>query len=155
MEVGNPCHGCAPSPWVQRANQFVASNAGNSSLRPHVITLSFLLKNGNCGIKNRVTIEDILHHLGQEGFTLNREEFQNQVLTQLKREGTLATLVYPGRQGGVFIPYGDDDLQHVTAQIMERLVQELTNLEGSAASSKNEPAIRLLRKIVEVFKDSL
>lgn len=148
MNRGN-CQNCANSPWVQEANQFIRNNRANAARRAHVTTIEFLLKNGCCGINNRTSIYSILQHLGQQNIYMSREEFQNQVLVELKREGVVATLVYPGPQGGVFIPCDQNDLRIVATQLIGRVVQELANLEGTARQTQLRNMITSLRRRAE------
>ncbi len=146
---GNVCQNCQNSPWVQRANHFI----GNSSNPPEQIeTVRFLLQNGHCGIRNRTSIENILNHLRSRGINLNREEFQNTVLTELKRTGIVATLVYPGPQGGVFIPCDASEIRKVATQVLDRIVQELRNLEGTATQTQIEHIVSILKELVELLK---
>ena len=141
---GGSCHNCANSPWVQAANQFI-NNRANVTRRAHVITVEFLLQNGHCGINNRTSIYSILQHLRQQNIYMSREEFQNQILVELKREGVVATLVYPGPQGGVFIPCDQNDVRIVATQLIGRVVQELTNLEGIVRQAQLRNMITSLR----------
>ncbi len=140
---------CQSSPWVKRANQFI-SNRSNS--QEQIETIRFLLQNGHCGINNRTSIEAILNHLGNQGFNLTREEFQNTILTELKRLGIVATLVYPGPQGGVFIPCDVSEIREVATQVLDRITQELRNLEGTATQTQIEHIISVLRELVELLK---
>jgi hypothetical protein len=148
MNGGN-CQRCAHSPWVQRANQFLNSNRRNVNYNAHVTTIEFLLQNGHCGINYRTTIEAIRQYLNQQNIQMSREGFQNQVLTELKRQGIVATLVYPGRQGGVFIPCGQDEVRQVAEQVIERVIQELTNLEGITCQTQIHDIITSLREAAE------
>ena len=148
MNGGN-CQNCANSPWVQAANRFIMNNRANITRRSHIITIEFLLQNGHCGINNRTSIYSILRHLGQQNIYMSREEFQNQVLVELKREGVAATLVYPGPQGGVFIPCDQNDLRIVATQLIGRVTQELANLEGIASQTQLHNMITQLRRRAE------
>ena len=139
---GNACQNCQNSSWVKRANQFI-SNRSNSP--EQIETIRFLLQNGYCGINNRTSIEAILNHLGNQGFNLTREEFQNTILTELKRLGIVATLVYPGPQGGVFIPCDVLEIREVATQVLDRITQDLRNLEGTATQTQIEHIISVLR----------
>lgn len=147
MNGGN-CHNCANSPWVQAANQFI-NNRANVTRRAHVITVEFLLQNGHCGINNRTGIGSILQYLRQQNIYMSREEFQNQVLVELKRERVLATLVYPGPQGGVFIPCNQNDVRIAATQLIGRVVQELANLESIAGQTQLRNMIVSLRNRAE------
>ena len=148
MNGGN-CQNCVNSPWVQAANQFLRNNRGNPNYDAHVVTVEFLLQNGHCGIDHRTGIIDILRHLRQNNIRMSREGFQNQVLTDLKREGVAATLVYPGRQGGVFIPCNQNEVRRVATQLIGRVVQELANLEGIARQPQLRSMITPLRRRAE------
>lgn len=121
----------------------------------HVAALEFLLHNGYCGINNRAREDDIVNHLNSLGMQFNRESFQQQVLTELKDAVTLATLVYPGPYGGGFIPCDESELHQVTTQVFDRVVSELTHLEGAATGSNDEPIIRIFKRIAEAFRDWL
>ncbi|HIP90148.1 MAG TPA: hypothetical protein EYH22_01195 [Candidatus Nanopusillus sp.] len=156
---GNACQKCQNSPWVQRAKNFI-----NNSSNPEeqVETVKFLLQNGHCGINNRTSIDNILKHLKNKNIlTQNknnksiRAEFQNKVLTELKRKGIVATLIYPGPQGGVFIPCNEDEIRKVAMHVLDRNIQELRNLEGTATQTEIESTISILRKIVELFKERI
>jgi len=148
MNEGN-CQRCARSPWVQRANQFLNNNRGNDEYNARATTIEFLLQNGHCGIDYRTTIEAILQSLSQRDIQMSREEFQNQVLTELKRKSIVATLVYPGPQGGVFIPCNKDEVRQVAGQVIERVIQELTNLEGITYQTEFHDMITSVREAVE------
>lgn len=148
MNTGN-CQNCANSPWVQRANQFTGNNGNNPDYGAHVATIEFLLQNGHCGINNRIGIGAILQYLHQRSFAYSREGFQNNVLTELKRLGIVATLVYPGPQGGVFIPCDQTEIREVSRQLLSRVVQELTNLEGTANNTRIYRRIQQLRQAAE------
>lgn len=149
---GINCQRCANSPWVQRANQFLNSNRGNANYNSHVVTIEFLLQNGHCGINCRTTIESILQYLNQQNIRISREDFQNQVLTDLKRQGIVATLVYPGPQGGVFIPCDENEVVQVAGQVIDRVTQELTNLEGITNQTRVHDTITMLREMSEVVR---
>jgi len=151
MNGGN-CHNCANSPWVQEANRFISNYRTNTTHRAHVITIEFLLKNGHCGINKRTSIRHITQHLGQHNINMSREEFQNQVLVRLKQEGIIATLVYPGSQGGVFIPCGEDDIREAAIQLISRVTQELANLEGIARQTRFRSMITPLKRSAESVK---
>ena len=146
---GNACQNCQNSPWVQRAKQFVSNH---SNPPEQIETIRFLLQNGHCGINNRTSIENILNHLSNQAINLNREVFQNTVLTELKRAGIVATLVYPGPQGGVFIPCDASEIKEVATQVLDRIIQELRNLEGTATQTQIEHIVSVLRELVELLK---
>jgi len=147
---GNGCQNCQNSPWVQRANNFI-NNSSNP--REQVEAVRFLLQNGHCGISNRTSIENILNHLRDQEINLTREGFQNTILTELKRKGIVATLVYPGPQGGVFIPCDVSEIKEVAEQVLDRVVQELRNLEGIATQTQIERTVSILRELVELLKE--
>ncbi len=148
---GINCQNCSSSPWVNRANQFITNNSTNPSYSAHLSTVKFLLQNqnGHCGINNRTGIATILQHLSQQGFSLSREGFQNTVLTDLKRFGIVATLVYPGPKGGVFIPCNENETRDASRQLVNRVVQELTNLEGTVNHTRLQADITQLRQAAE------
>jgi len=147
---GNGCQECQNSPWVQRANNFI-NNTSNP--REQIEAVKFLLDNGHCGISNRTSIDNILDHLGEQGINLTREEFQNTILTELKRKGIVATLVYPGPQGGVFIPCDASEIGEVAAQVLGRVIQELRNLEGIATQTQIARIASILRELVEFLRE--
>jgi hypothetical protein len=134
---------------VQRANQFIVNL---SNPREQIETVRFLLLNGYCGINNRTGIQNILDHLENQGISLSRESFQNQVLTELKRKGIVATLVYPSRQGGVFIPCNENEIRIVAEQVFKRIIQELTNLEGTVAPTSILQLITSAKQEMERLK---
>ena len=146
---GGGCQNCQNSPWVQRANQFI-HNFTNP--REQIETIRFLLQNGHCGIDNRTGIDPILSHLRNQEINLNREEFQNTVLIGLKRAGIVATLVYPGHQGGVFIPCNASEIKKVSTQVLNRVIQELRNLEGIVTQTQIEHIVSILRELIELLK---
>lgn len=146
---GANCRNCQNSPWVQRANQFIVNL---SNPREQIETVRFLLLNGYCGINNRTGIQNILDHLENQGISLSRESFQNQVLTELKRKGIVATLVYPSRQGGVFIPCNENEIRIVAEQVFKRIIQELTNLEGTVAPTSILQLITSAKQEMERLK---
>ena len=153
---GNACQKCQNSPWVQRANNFIKNS---SNPEEQVETVKFLLQNGHCGIDNTVSIDNIIEHLKNKNIlTQNknnksiRGEFQNKVLTELKRKGIVATLIYSGPQGGVFIPCNKNEIRKVAMDVLDRNIQQLKNLEGTATQTEIESTISVLRKLVELFK---
>lgn len=118
---------CPDSRWVIRGNELI--NSRRSAPDPHWHTVNFLLTNA-CGMNARVPIEDILNYLRCQGINLSREIFQQTILGELKELGIVATLVYPGPQGGVFIPCSEKELGHVAAQVLERVLSEVEHLRG-------------------------
>jgi hypothetical protein len=122
----------------------------------HVGALEFLLGNGHCGLSNTVRLNDLVVHVNSRFRThLSREQFQNNVLVDLKRRGTLATLVYPGRRGGVFIPCIEDEAIFAARQVVERVVQELLNVEGVSRGTRIHPRIARLRALARVVRSRL
>jgi hypothetical protein len=114
--------------WIQRARGVIVEHEHNRDAMYH--TVNYLLTNDFCGISHRVSMSRILDYLNQQGIRLSRESFQQTVLGELKRRGIVATLVYPGRQGGVFIPQCVEDVETVVRQILRRIVAEAGNLRG-------------------------
>jgi len=151
MNGGN-CQNCQNSPWVKRANKFISSTQNPVY---QVETVKFLLQNGYCGLDNRTHIDSILNYLSSKGITLSREEFQNQVLTELKREGIVATLVYPGPQGGVFIPCSEDEIKKAAMQVFDRIIQELTNLKGVVKKTSIYDLVSKARKEMEILRGKI
>jgi len=141
---GGDCGACQDSQWVRSANDYVEVNRGNPGDAPRVAALEFLLARGHCGIQNRTMIADVQEHLAQNGHRITREQFQHQVLTVLKREGALATLVHPGPQGGLFIPCNEGEMRQVASQVVQRVARELHNLEAACRNTAfHEPIVEL------------
>jgi len=149
---GGKCQSCQNSPWVQKANQFIANL---SNPREQVETIRFLLQNGHCSIDNRTGIRNIRTHLQNKGIKLSRSSFQNKVLTELKRRAIVATLVYPARQGGVFIPCSESELVTVTKQVFQRITQELNNLEGVVATTPLRNLVSSAKQQMETLKKQI
>lgn len=145
MNGGN-CQNCANTPWVQRANAFLVNNRTNPTYNAHVATVEFLLQNGCCGVNYRIGIAAILNHLSTLGMPHTREGFQNSVLTDLKRVGIVVTLVYPGPQGGVLIPCTESEVRQVASQLITRVVQEVSNLQGATRYTSFNNIICALRR---------
>ena len=139
--LGRNCHAHRSSPWVQNATRLVRRWRNDPDHRAHVATLEFLLSHngGCCGLDHRVSLTAVTVHLAQLGFTQFRDNvpaFQNQVLTELKREGAVATLVYPGGKGGLFIPAEETEIRKATCQVLKRVTQELSNLIDMRGSAR-------------------
>jgi hypothetical protein len=113
--------------WLQRARDFLSEHEGNPDAMYY--TVRFLVERG-CGINRRVRENDIVEHLSLHGFNLTIPEFQETVLDELKRSGIVATLVYPGPPGGVFIPSCEEDIERAVRQVMHRVVAEVHNCRG-------------------------
>lgn len=145
MNGGN-CKKCARSPWVRRANRFITSISTDPHHAARIATVEFLLQNGYCGINNRTGIDDITRHLALYGFFYDRSPFQNNILTELKRLRIVVTLVYPGGRGGVFIPSGQAEIREVARQLVSRVVQELTNIQGTTRNTPVHRHITQLRR---------
>jgi len=139
------CNNCNNSPWVLRANAYIQNPTNPRAL---VETIRFLLENGHCGIDNRTRIQNITDHLETLGYNYNREAFQNTILTELKREGIIASLIYSGPQGGIFIPCDQSDIRRVVQQGFDRIIQVLRNMEGSATGTHYVNILSDLREIV-------
>ena len=145
------CINCPDSPWVRNAESFI-SDPNNP--KEQVETVKFLLERGHCGINNRTRIEDILNYLESCcGIKLSREQFQNKVLTELKRKGIVASLVYPGHHGGIFIPCNESEIQEVAKQVFDRVWQELRNLESITEGTSIKNLVSSLKGIVEFLKN--
>lgn len=144
---------CPNSPWVQRANAFLIANQNNQNGRWH--TVNFLLQNNHCGIDGRVAIETILQDLGSRGISISREQFQQTILGELKREGIVATLVYPGRQGGVFIPCTENEVKEVANQIFDRVDSEIGNLAGISQQTSFSNLVFLLTQIISWIRRNI
>lgn len=109
--------------------------------------LDFLITHA-LGYDNRIRLDDLVEHVNNQGFNLGREEFQQNVLIQLKQAGTIATLVYPGRNGGVFIPRSQHDLEHAVSQVFDRVEAELENIAGSSQGATFHQTIIDIRRHV-------
>ncbi len=148
---------CPNSPWVQRALVFLNARRSNPDEQWH--TVDFLIRNNHCGIANRVGIGRILQYLNSIGITLSREGFQQTVLDELKRNGIVATLVYPGPLGGVFIPCNEDEVKTVVNQILDRVNSEIENLEGVAEQTSFQISFRTflssLRRIISRLRRNM
>lgn len=144
---------CPNSPWVQNANTFLNRNRNNQDGKRH--TVAYLLQNDHCGIDNRTSINKILTYLQANGINLSREQFQQTVLGELKRKRIVATLVYPGSAGGVFIPCNEDDVKAAAKQILNRVYSEIENIEGVAQSTSFGNLFSLLKLIVSWIKRQL
>lgn len=86
---------------------------------------------------------------------INKEEFQQTILGELKRIGIVATLVYPGVQGGVFIPCNENEVRTVANQILDRVDSEVGNLEGIAQQTPFSNLLSLLRQIISWIKENI
>lgn len=125
---------CPNSPWAQNALNFLEINRNNANEQWH--TVDFLLNSDHCGIDHRTTIERILAHLREQGINFDREEFQQSILGDLKRQGIVATLPYPGRPGGVFIPCNENEVMMAAEQILRRVNSEIENIAGIARGTR-------------------
>jgi hypothetical protein len=141
------------NPWVQRANDYIAENRNNQTDEWH--SVNFLLENNYCGINNRTTIENILAHLQSQGINLNREEFQQTILGNLKRKGIVATLVYPGTQGGVFIPCSEQEVKQAADQVLDRINSEVVNLAYTSRDTSFHNLFSLLSQIISWIKNNI
>lgn len=117
------------NPWMEAATTLRRRHARNRDEMFHA--LDFLI-NHAFGFDNRIRLNDLVDHLNNQGFDFEREEFQQQVLNQLKQAGAVATLVYPGGRGGVFIPISQQELEHAVSQVFDRVESELENIAGSS-----------------------
>jgi hypothetical protein len=86
---------------------------------------------------------------------MSREEFQQGVRGDLKRAGAVATLVYPGRIGGVFIPCNENDVRRAMEQVIGRVTQELENFRGLTNEVDLEPVMERLTQMREALRTSL
>ena len=131
------------SPWAVHAQNLLALN--NRDAEWH--TVNFLYNN-HCGIDNRTSIVAILDHLLSVGYNFSREEFQQGILGNLKAGGIVATLLYPGGRGGVYIPCSDDEVKIAAHQVLSRVFSELSNLEGTTHSTNfAQPIIDLIAEV--------
>jgi len=150
------CPKCNNSPWIQRARNFINQNQNvqqGTNKYYQVEAVNYLLNNGHCGIDCRVRINNVMEGIN---YPKSREDFQQEVLIPLKKEGIVATLVNPGPQGGVFIPCNEDEIKEVARQLFERIESELENLEGSATGVQNiEKLANSLKTIVSRLKNTI
>ncbi|MDI6757388.1 MAG: hypothetical protein QME32_05135 [Endomicrobiia bacterium] len=137
---------CPDSPWVKKAVSFLSSSQNNRDGKWH--TVNFLIQNNHCGITNRVSIESILQNLDSNGININRESFQQTILGELKRDGIVATLVYPGHSGGVFIPCTENEVKKVANQIFDRVNSEIGNLAGISQQASFSKLVSLFQQII-------
>jgi hypothetical protein len=86
---------------------------------------------------------------------LSREKFQQTVLNDLKQRGIVATLVYPGTNGGVFIPCDEGEVRTVAHQILDRVYSEVVNLEGIAQPTSFKHLFNPLKQQVSQIKGSI
>ncbi len=122
------------SQWVNNAKTFVQSSQNHDEKWE---TVKFLLDNNHCGGGNTVKMNDIISHLNSNNSkTIDREKFQKEILGELKKRGLVATLVYPGPKGGVFIPCTVDEIKTVTKQVLMRIDSEVENLDGILKNSQ-------------------
>ena len=140
------------SPCVKKAKNFISSNH-NQDGKWH--TINFLLQNNYCGIYNRVNMNVILQHLSSKGISISREEFQQTILGELKRDGIVATLVYSGSQGGVFIPCSENEIKEVADQVLRRIDSEVKNLAGIAQHTSFSRLLGLLTQIISWIRGNI
>jgi hypothetical protein len=141
------------STWVQSARYFLNANQHNQDGKWY--TVNFLLQNNHCGINNRIAMNNILQYLNSQGINISREEFQQTILGELKRNGVVATLVYPGPQGGVFIPCNEDEIKVVAEQILSRVDSEVRNLEGISQYTSFNKLFGLLVQIISWIRGNI
>jgi hypothetical protein len=144
---------CPDSPWVQRAQTYLAANQNHQNGKWH--TVNFLLQGNHCGLNKRVTIKKILQYLSYNGISLNREQFQQTILGELKRKGIVATLVYPGRQGGVFIPCIESEVKEFADQVFDRVDSEIVNLAGISQQTSFSNLVSLLAQIISWIRRNI
>jgi|GEM_PF-1362079 len=143
---------CPDSPWVKNALTFITNHTNVPNYSDHIAVVRFLL-NGHCGINNRTSIRNILNHLNNPN--LNRESFQQRILVELKRAGVVATLVYPGPRGGVFIPCNENEVKQVVRQVLDRVNQEIQNLLGILLGTQMETLIGDFQTDIKRVVDNL
>ncbi len=143
---------CEDNPWIRRANDIIDDS---SIPLEQIETLKFLLENGYCGMRNRVKEQKIVDHLNTKGFRFNKETFQTRVFTELKRRGVVVSLIYPGPQGGVFIPCNETELIEVAKQVFDRVIQQLVNLEGMLSGTSILTQVEETTRLVKSKKDRL
>ena len=155
------CCSCGSS-WIQKAKSFVTNN---NNVRPdqdeelyyQAQVVNYLLNNDHCGIECRISIDKIMDGVNFNG---SREDFQHKVLIPLKKKGIVATLVYSGNKGGVFIPCDEDEIKIVIKQMFDRMKSELSNLESFIDHSNMDmenlkKMLRCLKDIIDFLKDSI
>lgn len=144
---------CPDSPWVRSANVFLGENQDTAN--EGWFTVNFLIQNHHCGIARTVSIEKILNYLSENGIDISREKFQQTTLGELKREGIVATLVYPGPSGGVFIPCKEEELSKVANQVLKRVDSEIENLAGMLQHTSFQNVINDLAQEISRLRDNI
>lgn len=112
--------------YVQRAKKFLNKIIKDAEWH----TINYLIQNKFIGIDKTTSIEDILQYLKSQDIEMNREQFQQKILVNLKRKGIITTLIYSGKKGGVFIPNNEREIRKVAIQVLNRIDSEITNLFG-------------------------
>jgi hypothetical protein len=112
-------------PFLTEAQQVVADSNTSPLLRA---TLEYML--ANCvGKANATPIDTIIDHLNSNGFSIDREQFQHQVLVP-SREGTLyiASFGYFGH-GGIYLVETREDAQPMIDFYEGRIESEQRHLD--------------------------
>ena len=126
------------SEWINNAKNFIQSN--NMDIMQKLI-VQYLLNNNNCGVNNSTSINKLVHYLNRNGYSIDREQFQHQILIPLKKYKIIATLIYSGPNGGVFIPCDIEEIKMVYKQVLERVKSELQNISKSMHFQNNSNSI--------------
>jgi len=130
------------SRWVNLAKQLISSN--NISCEEKAV-LEYLLTNNHCGIKAGARINDVIMYVNNNCFSqYSRENFQHFVLIPLKQRSVIATLIYPGTKGGLFIPCNPNEIKQVYKQVLERILSELNNINYIISSTGINQNVQML-----------
>ena len=129
------------SRWVNLAKQ-ISSN--NISCEEKAV-LKYLLTNNHCGINAGAKINDVIMYVNNNcSSKYSRESFQHQALIPLKQKSVIATLIYPGTKGGLFIPCNSNEIKQVYKQVLERILSELNNINHIISSSEINQNVQML-----------
>lgn len=91
-------------------------------------TLKFLINNA-LGENHRKTKDEIINYLNSVGCIITSQEvWSTSILQELKDERIVATDVYPGNKGGVFIPCNISDLNMAISNLEKRIGRETKHL---------------------------
>ena len=130
------------SRWVNLAKQLISSN--NISCEEKAV-LEYLLTNNHCGINAGARINDVIMYVNNNcSSQYSRENFQHHVLIPLKQRSVIATLIYPGTKGGLFIPCNPNEIKQVYKQVLERVLSELNNINRIISSSGINQNVQML-----------
>jgi hypothetical protein len=130
------------SRWRDNAEELLRNNDVNSYL--HDVT-AYLIRHAY-GKENRVSIQSLCNLFDP---ALSREMFQYEILIPLKQHNIIATLIYPGPQGGVFIPKDEDEIIVVLSQIKTRFIEQTSNIIPLCSGTRFESDINELLTYIQ------